>query len=187
MIQKDPTLGLTHRRSTDLRDRFRNAFPEKYVGAGFKPPPAKKRRRDEGTEDGVVEETVSAVQTEHTFQAVEETVVTVTPVVPERRGVEPMVAEVGFTNTRLPTASATSASWGSSPHHVARAKEAEMVAKLRAALDMGNMENAMGDGADIPLDPGLSDVAYQPTGQADAEALTGLLDAASQRRNWKGD
>ena len=46
-IQKDEALGLSHRRSTDLRDRFRNAFPEKYVGAGFKPPPAKKRRRDD--------------------------------------------------------------------------------------------------------------------------------------------
>src|SRR5271169_6011164 len=44
-IQKDETLGLNHRRSTDLRDRFRNAFPDKYVGAGFKPPPAKRRRR----------------------------------------------------------------------------------------------------------------------------------------------
>ena len=185
MIQKDPTLGLTHRRSTDLRDRFRNAFPDKYVGAGFKPPPAKKRRR-EGPEDGIAEETVSAVQTEPTFQVVEETVAAATPVVPERRGVEPMVAEVGFTNTRLPTATATSTTWANSPHHAARAKEAEMVAKLRAALDMGNMENAMGDAGDIPLDPGLSDVTYQPTGQG-GEALTGLLDATPQRRNWKGD
>lgn len=187
MIQKDPTLGLTHRRSTDLRDRFRNAFPDKYVGAGFKPPPAKKRRGDDGAEDGIGGETVSAAQTAPTFQAVEETVAAAVPVVRERNGVESMQAEVGFTNTRLPTASATSAGWVNSPHHVARAKEAEMVAKLRAALDMGNMESAMGDGADIPLDPGLSDVAYQPTGQADAEALTGLLDATSRRRNWKGE
>jgi hypothetical protein len=187
MIQKDPTLGLTHRRSTDLRDRFRNAFPDKYVGAGFKPPPAKKRRRGDGAENGVAEEGVSATQAEPTFQVIEETVAAV------RNGVEPMVhdeamvADVGFTNTRLPTVSTGGASWVNSSHHVARAKEAEMVAKLRAALDMGNMESAMGDGTDIPLDPGLSDVAYQPGGQADAEALKSLLDATSQRRNWKGE
>src|SRR5271170_3512264 len=46
-IQKDEALGLSHRRSTDLRDRFRNAYPEKYVGAGFKAPPAKRQRRTE--------------------------------------------------------------------------------------------------------------------------------------------
>lgn len=35
-IQRDETLGLGDRRSTDLRDRFRNAFPERYVAAGYK-------------------------------------------------------------------------------------------------------------------------------------------------------
>ncbi|KAK9465984.1 hypothetical protein V1512DRAFT_226929 [Lipomyces arxii] len=35
-IQKDDSLQLFERRSTDLRDRFRNAFPEKYAAAGFK-------------------------------------------------------------------------------------------------------------------------------------------------------
>ncbi|GMM50205.1 hypothetical protein DASB73_011630 [Starmerella bacillaris] len=35
-IQKDQSLGLGDRRSTDLRDRFRNAFPERYTAAGYK-------------------------------------------------------------------------------------------------------------------------------------------------------
>ncbi|EEB06858.1 myb family protein [Schizosaccharomyces japonicus yFS275] len=35
-IRKDASLGLQTRRSTDLRDRFRNAFPERYAAAGFK-------------------------------------------------------------------------------------------------------------------------------------------------------
>lgn len=35
-IQRDPTLNLSDRRSTDLRDRFRNAFPERYTAAGYK-------------------------------------------------------------------------------------------------------------------------------------------------------
>ncbi|KAK9457142.1 hypothetical protein V1511DRAFT_150415 [Dipodascopsis uninucleata] len=38
-IQKDEELNLFERRSTDLRDRFRNAFPEKYAAAGFKTRP----------------------------------------------------------------------------------------------------------------------------------------------------
>lgn len=35
-IQTDPEFGFQSRRSTDLRDRFRNAFPERYVAAGYK-------------------------------------------------------------------------------------------------------------------------------------------------------
>lgn len=35
-IQSDPELGLTGRRSTDLRDRFRNAYPNRYIAAGYK-------------------------------------------------------------------------------------------------------------------------------------------------------
>ena len=35
-IQRDESLGLGDRRSTDLRDRFRNAFPERYIAAGYK-------------------------------------------------------------------------------------------------------------------------------------------------------
>ncbi|KAK9475833.1 hypothetical protein V1514DRAFT_299807 [Lipomyces japonicus] len=38
-IQKDEELKLIDRRSTDLRDRFRNAFPDKYEAAGFKTRP----------------------------------------------------------------------------------------------------------------------------------------------------
>ncbi|KAI5801435.1 hypothetical protein DFH27DRAFT_58288 [Peziza echinospora] len=38
-IQGDKDLNLSHRRSTDLRDRFRNAFPERYTQAGFKARP----------------------------------------------------------------------------------------------------------------------------------------------------
>ncbi|POW14779.1 hypothetical protein PSHT_00146 [Puccinia striiformis] len=34
-IQKDPVLA--NRKATDLRDRFRNAFPEIYAAAGYKP------------------------------------------------------------------------------------------------------------------------------------------------------
>jgi len=194
MIQKDPALGLGHRRPTDLRDRFRNAFPDKYVGAGFKAPPARKRRRTEeedaegggtGLRTALAEET-STTQQQPAFQVVEEAVAAATaPVVVMQERREPIVpVELGFTNTRLPTTT-TSASWANSPHTAARAKEAEMVAKLRAALDM---ESAMGDAGEIPLDPGLNDVAYQPSGQSEnTEALTGLLDAptAPQRRKWK--
>jgi hypothetical protein len=79
-----------------------------------------------------------------------------------------------FSHTRL--------AW-TNPHNATMAKEMEMAMKLRRALDMSNASEMMGD-AEIPLDPGLSDVAYQPQGQShDAEALTGLLDAAA----WKRD
>ena len=36
-IVKDPVFQEQNRRSTDLRDRFRNAFPELYKAAGYKP------------------------------------------------------------------------------------------------------------------------------------------------------
>ena len=35
-IQRDQTLNLGDRLSTDLRDRFRNAFPDRYTAAGYK-------------------------------------------------------------------------------------------------------------------------------------------------------
>ncbi|ANB11465.1 Myb family protein (predicted) [Sugiyamaella lignohabitans] len=35
-IQRDSSLQFYERRSTDLRDRFRNAFPDKYTQAGYK-------------------------------------------------------------------------------------------------------------------------------------------------------
>lgn len=47
-IVKDPIFQEQKRRSTDLRDRFRNAFPHLYQAAGYKPrsQPKKKKRGD---------------------------------------------------------------------------------------------------------------------------------------------
>ncbi|KAF8553264.1 hypothetical protein OG21DRAFT_1414607 [Imleria badia] len=45
-IVKDPVFQEQNRRSTDLRDRFRNAFPELYQAAGYKPRNAPKKKRD---------------------------------------------------------------------------------------------------------------------------------------------
>ncbi|KAG9298246.1 hypothetical protein G9A89_002734 [Geosiphon pyriformis] len=36
-IAQDVNIGLTHRRGSDLKDRCRNAFPEKYSRLGFRP------------------------------------------------------------------------------------------------------------------------------------------------------
>jgi hypothetical protein len=41
-IVKDPVFQVQNRRSTDLRDRFRNAFPDLYISAGYKPRPPQK-------------------------------------------------------------------------------------------------------------------------------------------------
>jgi hypothetical protein len=41
-IRADQSLDLSHRRATDLRDRFRNRFPDKYAGSGLKAKPGKK-------------------------------------------------------------------------------------------------------------------------------------------------
>src|ERR1700761_7458654 len=41
-IVKDPVFQIQNRRSTDLRDRFRNAFPDLYLSAGYKPRPPHK-------------------------------------------------------------------------------------------------------------------------------------------------
>ncbi|KZF20478.1 hypothetical protein L228DRAFT_28727 [Xylona heveae TC161] len=38
-IRNDPSFNLGERRATDLRDRFRNRYPEKYAEAGFKSRP----------------------------------------------------------------------------------------------------------------------------------------------------
>ncbi|KAJ3754086.1 hypothetical protein EV360DRAFT_52294 [Lentinula raphanica] len=43
-IVKDPVFQEQNRRSTDLRDRFRNAFPELYQAAGYKPRTAVKKK-----------------------------------------------------------------------------------------------------------------------------------------------
>ncbi|GLB44333.1 putative myb DNA-binding [Lyophyllum shimeji] len=44
-IVKDPIFREQGRRSTDLRDRFRNAFPELYQAAGYKPRNASKKKQ----------------------------------------------------------------------------------------------------------------------------------------------
>lgn len=44
-IVKDPIFQEQKRRSTDLRDRFRNAFPNLYEAAGYKPRPVSKKKR----------------------------------------------------------------------------------------------------------------------------------------------
>ncbi|KAJ3486523.1 hypothetical protein NLI96_g4186 [Meripilus lineatus] len=47
-IVKDPIFQEQNRRSTDLRDRFRNAFPDLYMAAGYKPRlSAKKKKLEE--------------------------------------------------------------------------------------------------------------------------------------------
>ncbi|KAH9943664.1 hypothetical protein B0H21DRAFT_810316 [Amylocystis lapponica] len=43
-IVKDPVFQEQNRRSTDLRDRFRNAFPDLYQAAGYKPRTSAKRK-----------------------------------------------------------------------------------------------------------------------------------------------
>ncbi|KIM37824.1 hypothetical protein M413DRAFT_256733 [Hebeloma cylindrosporum] len=47
-IVKDPIFAEQNRRSTDLRDRFRNAFPDLYQAAGYKPRSATKRKKLDG-------------------------------------------------------------------------------------------------------------------------------------------
>lgn len=49
-IVKDPVFQEQNRRSTDLRDRFRNAFPDLYQAAGYKPRNTpKKKKKEDGT------------------------------------------------------------------------------------------------------------------------------------------
>ncbi|KAJ8503306.1 hypothetical protein ONZ45_g10972 [Pleurotus djamor] len=45
-IVKDPVFQEQGRRSTDLRDRFRNAFPDLYQAAGYKPRMATTKKKD---------------------------------------------------------------------------------------------------------------------------------------------
>lgn len=53
-IVKDPVFKEQGRRSTDLRDRFRNAWPELYAKAGYKPRAnaAKKKKFDQDSPEG---------------------------------------------------------------------------------------------------------------------------------------
>ncbi|KAF9007152.1 hypothetical protein BDQ17DRAFT_261832 [Cyathus striatus] len=55
-IVKDPVFAEQNRRSTDLRDRFRNAFPELYQAAGYKPRSGAKYRASSGCGPAKVEE-----------------------------------------------------------------------------------------------------------------------------------
>jgi len=71
-------------------------------------------------------------------------------------------------STSQPTAdssfSVTRLAW-TRPHNTTRQQEREMAMKIRRALEMSSASEMMGD-QDIPLDPGLTDVAYQPHGQS---------------------
>ena len=49
IIVKDPIFQEQKRRSTDLRDRFRNAFPQLYQAAGYKPRSIPKKKRGDIT------------------------------------------------------------------------------------------------------------------------------------------
>ncbi|CDO68084.1 hypothetical protein BN946_scf184788.g15 [Trametes cinnabarina] len=51
-IVKDPIFQAQNRRSTDLRDRFRNAFPDLYQAAGYKPRNTTKKKRDQPPQPG---------------------------------------------------------------------------------------------------------------------------------------
>jgi len=206
-IQKDESLGLQHRRSTDLRDRFRNAFPEKYVGAGFKPPPAKRRRRIDADTDHIA--STAADTSLPATNAAAEQVASQQPMYRFRTDVghAPMQPNVPIQDPANVAAvrrelAVSAAGMGSQPtgdtynrlswtnsHSARMQKDMEIAAKLRRAMNMSDPNEMLGDTTEIPLDPGLSDIAYQPHAQnQDAEGtLTGLLDAAVQHRAWKRD
>ncbi|KAK0661539.1 Telobox protein 1 [Lasiodiplodia hormozganensis] len=52
IIRNDPDLELTHRHPTDLRDRLRNRWPEKYAEAGYKIKLKEKNNKQENQDDG---------------------------------------------------------------------------------------------------------------------------------------
>jgi Myb-like DNA-binding domain len=188
-IQKDDSLGLSHRRSTDLRDRFRNAYPEKYVGAGFKPPPSKRRRRNPEVNPSNINSRPAQrafgfhndlvpTHSSLTSTAIPKSEATIpTPV---RR--DQAVAAMTISQPTADTFSHARLGW-TNAHTAAAQEEREMALKIRRALDMSNPELM----TEIPLDPGLSDVSYQPhdENQNDGDALTGLLDAAVHNTTWK--
>ncbi|KAK3711878.1 hypothetical protein LTR37_009396 [Vermiconidia calcicola] len=55
-IQQDVELSLGHRKSTDLRDRFRTRFPEHYEKAGLTPRPASFPKRPDRGDEQVTED-----------------------------------------------------------------------------------------------------------------------------------
>ncbi|KAF7320788.1 hypothetical protein HMN09_00165100 [Mycena chlorophos] len=52
IVKEAPVFGTTGRRSMDLRDRFRNAWPEEYEKAGYKARPRAARKSAAGKEGG---------------------------------------------------------------------------------------------------------------------------------------
>lgn len=71
-IQRDTSLELFNRRSTDLRDRFRNAFPDRYAAAGYKGR-ASKSQRDAAAAAAVVSQgELAALASEATREAGDE-------------------------------------------------------------------------------------------------------------------
>jgi hypothetical protein len=193
VIQKDQSLGLAHRRSTDLRDRFRNAYPDKYVEAGFKPPPTKRRRRNnpEDTNQPTPQDVLhqAVLQFHHDLAAHAPLSTALEPTdaaLPTPIRSEQLVTAITSTQPLNETFTLTRLAW-TDTHSTRAQREREMALKIRRAMDMSNPSEMMSD-RDIPLDPGLSDVAYQPDERnSSTETLTGLLDAASQHRSWKRD
>jgi hypothetical protein len=162
-----------HRRSTDLRDRFRNAYPDRYVEAGFKPPPAK-RRRHNNPEDSSILDNIQPFQEEVVHQPVfqfHHDLATHVPLstaslqptdttlpTPVRR--EQLITASTSTQPLNDTFTLTRLAW-TNTHNTTAQQEREMALKIRRAMDMSNPSEMMSD-QDIPLDPGLGNVAYQP-------------------------
>jgi hypothetical protein len=107
-IVKDPVFREQGRRSTDLRDRFRNAWPELYAKAGYKPrahAAKKKRTEKDAMEDPVQGDGAAGEHTHHGiepvgFSGAEAAVPLATSA--ERVRVQPMRAA---TDDQLPTTS----------------------------------------------------------------------------------
>jgi Myb-like DNA-binding domain len=192
LIQKDDSLGLKHRRSTDLRDRFRNAFPEQYIRAGFKSPPVKQRHLAQKKKKSPSNDSGTNVQTFEFHTSVGPSPLPAPPIA-EPASIPPSIGTESQSTTAIITSQSTGGDFESPrlawPNHNAAAqKEMEMAMKIRRALDISSASEMMGD-TDIPLDPGLSDVAYQPhTQDHDPEGLTELLGTpAVQHGTWKRD
>lgn len=111
-IREDRSLNLHSRRAIDLRDRFRNRFPDKYAEAGFKmrpkdwpKPPARSSKRDERLQAAQVssssppsEETDTAVAKVH-----EELEVQPEPVIQDEDPAMPSISSlVDWDNNTLP-------------------------------------------------------------------------------------
>ena len=91
------------------------------------------------------------------------------PTIPYSGQREQIAAAIAASQSTGDTFSHTRLAW-TNPHNATMAKEMEMAMKLRRALDMSNASEMMGD-TEIPLDPGLSDAAYQPHQQVMIQKL----------------